>query len=362
MQEQRPCHIFEGLASGVCSKVFILLFTLVHEKAKRQGVEKQLIGSLNRYEVWLGQLPEPLPGLPFEPYLYNRPNHLATQRPENPVSVWLCETSTQQIHALLRADRRGPQVASLAHAPFGGLQFVPSVPADALVLLLSCLGRWCREQGGMRLLIKAPAAGYDQEKFDVGHRAYLSSGFVVAQIRTNHHIPVSERPFLVLISGAERRRLRKCLRAGFRAGLWPDPDPAEVYAFVRESRQQLGYSLPMSLAEFSHLLGELPDSTLVFAVWAGNKPISLTVAIQVSGRILYNFCPADDLAYRTFSPMVLLNASLYAYAQQHSFDTIDLGVSLDNGGNEKPSLARFKENLGGQPSVKITYEKIFTPG
>jgi hypothetical protein len=334
---------------------------LVHEKAKRQGVERQLIGSQGKYEVWLGALPEPLPGLLFEPYLYNLPRHLATQRPVAPLAVWLRESGTGLIQALLGVDASGPEAVSLPNAPFGGLQFTSGVPSDALLLLLSCLERWCREQACTRLILKAPAACYGTEAFDQTHRLYLAAGFAVAQAHANHHIAVTERSFGEIVTPAERRRLRKCQRAGFRAGLWHNPEPTEVYHFLRESRGRLGYSLPMGLAEFRQLLCELPDEAPVFVVRDGHKPICLTVAIRVNSHSLYNFCPADDLAYRTYSPTVLLNATLYAYARQQGISLLDLGTSLDSQGEEKASLARFKENLGGQRSVKITYEKIFKP-
>src|SRR5690606_38677596 len=121
-----------------------------------------------------------------------------------------------------------------------------------------------------------------------------------------------------------------CLRAGFTAEIWQNPDPAQVYAFLAESRQRQGYPLSLDVDQFRLLLTNFPHQAQVFVVKAANEIISLTVGIRVSSKILYNFCPADNLDYRSYSPMVLLNAYLYEYAQRAGIELVDLGVSLDH--------------------------------
>jgi hypothetical protein len=335
------------------------LLILEPEKVKQKLVEKQLIGSCERYEVWLMQAVGNMPGLSFEPYLYNRADHLRTQHPDEPFSVSLWDRVTQKSIALLCATPAGPRAISLARAPFGGLQFASGTPPDALFFLLSCLENWCRAQALTQLILKAPPTCYGEEESLVAQEAYHRGGFHILEVHANHHIPVSPVPFEQNISSSERRKLRRCLRAQFSYGPWADPDLAEAYAFLFRSRKSLGYSLPMNLAEFVRLLSGLPEAARVFTVRDGTRLISLTVAIRVSKHVLYNFCPADDLAYRMFSPTVMLNAALYEYAQEKSIRLIDLGVSLDESGQEKASLIRFKEHLGGQRSVKLTYGKFF---
>ena len=48
---------------------------------------------------------------------------------------------------------------------------------------------------------------------------------------------------------------------------------------------------------------------------------------------------------------------IYEYCQEEKVKILDLGISLDHLGKEKPSLIRFKKNIGGIPSEKITYIK-----
>ncbi len=294
----------------------------------------------------------------FEFYLYNTPRHLATQRTNQPFSIEVWDNERQQVVALFHADSDGETAISLPNAPFGGLEFAPGIPAEVLTQMLSFIEATCREQNLTRLNIKLPPVSYDEKKSFFLKELYENQGFTVGSSFMNHHIPVDETLFINKIHPSERKRLRKCRRAGFVAEEWHNPNPEQVFSFLAESRQRQGYSLSLDFDQLQKVLTKLPDEVKVFVVKAGTEIVSLTVAIRVNRRILYNFCPADNLDYRAFSPTVLLNCALYDYAQNDGIELIDLGVSLDHFGNEKASLIRFKENLGGKPSLKLTYSKL----
>lgn len=313
--------------------------------------------SIHPHEVRFGT---PDSELDFEPYLYNRPEHLTTQRRKNPFSAGLVNKVSRRWVAVLHADHTGSEAQSLAHAPFGGIQALSGLPAEALGTLLSEAEQWCGANHLSRLTIKSPPTVYDEKQHAILQEVYEKYGFTVQNVHRNHHIRVTADAFIDKIHPCERKRLRKCLRAGFTAGQWVDPDPERVYGFLLESRKRQGYALALEYEQLRRLLVELSGSVRVFAVRDGERLTSLTVAIRVNSRILYNFCPADHLAYRQYSPAVLLNAALYEYAQSEGIELIDLGVSLDHLGLEKNSLVRFKENLGAEQSVKITYEKVFS--
>lgn len=197
---------------------------------------------------------------------------------------------------------------------------------------------------------------YSTKQVALTRTAYLTHGFTEHPI-TSQHIPVHSSPFSQHISPPEKRRLRKSIKAGFIGTIWENPDPEHVYDFLLQSRTRQGYTLSLSLTQLRELLRSLPEETLVFVVRDGSEIACLTVAVRASRAVLYNFCPADNLDYRTYSPTVLLNATLYEYAQKEGIVAIDLGTSLDHLGNEKSSLVRFKENLGGVSTMKATYQK-----
>lgn len=326
---------------------------------QKQGPEVPFGIAPPRYENRLAKSSNDCPPRGFVRYLYNTARHLATQRASQAFSIRLWDTATQRIVALFHADHDGETAVSLPNAPFGGLEFAEGVPGECLGQLLAAAGKFCQDSGLVQLIIKLPPGGYDEKKSVFLKEVYENQGFTVVSSFLNYHIPVDGTSFLQKIHPSERKRLRKCQRTGFVAEIWENPDPERVFCFLAESRKRQGYALSLDLAQLQKLLTELPDEVKVFVVKDGPEIASLTVAIRVSRRILYNFCPADNLDYRAFSPTVLLNCALYQYAQSEGVELIDLGVSLDQLGNEKTSLIRFKENLGGKPSVKVTYQKIF---
>ncbi len=293
----------------------------------------------------------------FELYLYNTTRHLATQRANQPFSIVLSDTRTQQVAALFHADLDGEAAVSLPNAPFGGLEFMDGISGEALGDLLESVEVFCRARNLSWLKVKLPPGGYDEKRFACLQEVYKGQGFEVANSFLNHHISVDNTPFVRKIHPSERKRLRKCQRAEFVAEEWENPDPARVYSFLAESRERQGYALSLDSAQLQKLLTRLPEEVKVFVVRDGAEIASLTVAIRVNRRVLYNFCPADNLDYRAFSPTVMLNCALYEYARNEGVGIIDLGVSLDHLGKEKASLVRFKENLGGRPSLKMTYQK-----
>lgn len=295
----------------------------------------------------------------FERYLFNRAEHLATQRRRNPVSIGLWTTHTHRIAALLHLDRTGTEAFSPTLAPFGGIQVTPDIPPEALTRMLDAAENWCRTNQVVRLVIRTSPGAYDDRQAALLKSVYMRCGFVPTHTHANHHIGVTPTLFINRIRSSERRRLRKCVRAGFTTEVLKNPDHEQVYAFLVQSRQRQGYPFSMNFEQFRLLLTNFPNQAQVFVVKDGHKIISLTVGIRVSSKILYNFCPADNLDYRSYSPMVQLNGFLYEYAQRIGIKLIDLGVSLDHLGHEKLSLMRFKENLGAQQSEKVTYEKVF---
>lgn len=317
----------------------------------------EVLGRRDRYELRLYETPvdfsASLPDLP----LYSQARHLATQGPEPLVQLVLWDTPSAQALALLPFGRVGNTLVSLPRAPFGGFATAEGTPPDLLFFLLDCLKKWAAARHYTRLVIKLPAAAYDPVQVARQRHVLEAAGFAVEGSSLNLHIPVGRHAFSQIIHLSEQKRLRKCQRTGFVAEEWPHPPPDEVYDFVEESRRQQGYALTIDRPQLRQLLQELPNAARVFVVRDGAAIASLTIALRVNAHILYNFCPADNLAYRAYSPTVLLDAALYTFAQREGIRCIDLGVSLDHFGQEKASLVRFKQNLGGVGSEKVTYAK-----
>ncbi len=164
-------------------------------------------------------------------------------------------------------------------------------------------------------------------------------------------------PFKAIIKAQERRRLHKCIRNGLEVRFIDHSKFDYIYEFIQKNRQSQKYNLSISMEQLSKQLTQFPDRYLLLAVYDGGNIIAATVSVLVTDKVLYNFLISDDLAYRTYSPTVMLYDALYKFCQVHHFKSLDLGVSLDNNENYKPSLARFKLNMGAETSEKITWIK-----
>ena len=76
----------------------------------------------------------------------------------------------------------------------------------------------------------------------------------------------------------------------------------------------------------------------------------------MNDRILYDFYHAHPKSFDQLSPVVALVDGMYAYCQQNKFQLLDLVTSAVDG-KVNFSLLNFKTQLGGQPSMKLTFEK-----
>ncbi|WP_159467085.1 hypothetical protein [Dyadobacter sp. 3J3] len=208
------------------------------------------------------------------------------------------------------------------------------------------------------LIVKTSPTCYNPtSKNSLISKTYAFLGYNINDKLINYHIQISQSPFFRNINYAEVRRLAKCKKSGFRAGLYDEPDIEIVYTFIKESRIAKGYLMSMTFEQLESLINNFPKQCKIFVVKIEGKIIALTVTILVCKGILYNFMPADLATYKSFSPMVYLMETVYNYCQKEEIGILDLGVSLDSNGNEKPGLLKFKKNLGGIKSFKISYQK-----
>ena len=296
-----------------------------------------------------------IPG--FEPHLYLTPDHILTQTTEpvfafnlfrpgvpHPVAIFQCSKQSE-------TDWQSP-----AHAPFGGLQCSIDCCKHELDFMLHFVIQWIKRDGGKKLLIKTAPSCYNPDSHCLLSQCYLNTGFRQIQAYLNSFILIKKESFVSCIEPAEQRRLRKSHEAGFRAGLADDISNECAFQFLLKCRERSGYKLSINLAQIAELREKFADRFLVFAVREASVIIALTLAVKVNSHVLYNFLCADLLEYRAYSPTVMLIEGLYNYCQQNGIDILDLGISLDQDGNFKPSLHRFKQNIGAQDCVKETYE------
>lgn len=268
-------------------------------------------------------------------------------REDNPLPVALVRFVTSD----------GKEWESPLRAPFGSVQYCQSCSTAEIGFFIRSIVEHILKEDGTKLTIKHYPPCYLPGRSDLVHQALMVNGFLQSQIRLNHHIPVNTKLFQDIIHPAEKRRLKKCTSAHFTGGVDKMIDPCHIFDFLYACRMNKRYGLSLNKTQLTTLLSTFPTQTVIFTVKDQDRVIALSVVIQVSNQIVYNFLTDNLPAYRQYSPSVLLIESIYKYCQEKKIAVLDLGTSVDHLGFEKAGLVTFKENIGGISSQKITYSK-----
>ena len=314
---------------------------------------------MDEYTILLQHNPHPsdIPEFCQAGFFFNEFPHLQQQQNGRFYLLTAVNQTTRQAEARCAFFVGSNEAVSPGAAPFGSIEFAETLPDKVLDKFLRGLATTARATKATVLrLINYPHC-YAPQQANRLTGMLLRHGFRVREANQNFFLLVDSHSFISIIEPQERRRLRKCQRAGFTCSYWKTPDIATVVSFLKTTRQQQGYRLTICPERLTDLLQMFPNQFLIFAVTDGSHLAAVSVAVQVRHDILYNFMPASHPAYRTFSPMVMLMDGLFTYCQQQNIRLLDLGVSLDNDRQPKPGLMRFKRNLGALESPKLVFEK-----
>ena len=297
--------------------------------------------------------------LAYEPLLYLRPEHQALQPGaaavlgfylEDPVA----DRTLAQLHVF--PDAATGVARSPAQAPFGAVQLAPGLGSGPLHYLLDAVEERLAHAGLRRFALRGYPFAYAPAEAAVLAETLRQRGYRVVLAEQNYHLDPA-RDYEPHLHPSERRRLHKCRRHGLHFEQEPPFLLPAAYDFLLACRQERGQALSLPLARLLELFRRFPREHFLFSVrqpdggWA-----ALTIAIQVSARVLYNFYPASPLRCNALSPVVLLNEGLHAFARASGMAVLDLGTStLDTGPNT--SLLRFKRHLGGVAGLRLSWEK-----
>lgn len=294
----------------------------------------------------------------FKPDLFNTTEHLRSQGDKEPISFCLSKINSPLILAFIHFSKKQElEFQSPFQAPFGGISCHEECTSDELNFLLSCAMKTAIFENLKCVTITARPSCYDHRLHDIMDKIYFKAGFKHFLVQRNFYIEVKKIPFSDTICKQESRRLNKCKRAGFQVAQVKTISTSTIYLFLQNSYAQKQYPLSISESQLESLLMRFPDNFLVFAVHNESELIAVSIAVRISEKVLYNFLMADLLSHRSFSPGVLLYEEIYSYCQNEEITILDQGISVDHNGIEKPGLIRFKKNLGGKESSKITYKK-----
>jgi hypothetical protein len=240
-------------------------------------------------------------------------------------------------------------------APFGAVQLASGLASDIVLAFLRRVQQELKARGVRQVQVRSYPFAYDPAGSALLTQALTQLGARITLAELNNHLELLEAGFEARLHPSERRRLHKCRRAGFQFEQEPPLLLPAAYDFLQQCRAEKGQHLSLTLERLQQLFRLFPQDHFLFSVRDGSGTwAALTVAIRVSGQILYNFYPASPLAYNVFSPVVLLNEGLYDFARANGMHRLDLGTSsLPEGPNH--SLLQFKRHLGGVLSLKLTF-------
>ena len=290
-------------------------------------------------------------------FLYNDDRHLRTQGNQAFHHFCIIDQQTGQPVARCTFFQQSSRWYSPFSAPFGSLECTILLPASILDSLIERIESVMRSLAIESVLIKQPPDCYAPEQTAYFMERLLKKDFRIIADPVAHYIPVTDENLSCRMAAQEMQRLRKAERAGFTFRQLTEPQPDLVIAYWQQRRAGQQYPLTIAPEQLRRLLTGMPDRFPVFVVEAGGEWAAMSVCVRVSDTILYHFLPVDSAQYRRFSPMVMLIHGLYHYCREQGIRLLDLGVSLDEEQLPKPGLMRFKRNMGGIPSPKLTVEK-----
>ncbi|TYZ07855.1 GNAT family N-acetyltransferase [Hymenobacter lutimineralis] len=309
-----------------------------------------------RVRVRAGQGAGPEFPLAFEPWLYLLPAYQEVASP-SPMQWLFCleDVHKRQTIGWLTVFATGAGAARNAYqAPFGGVQLAEAVPGEVLHRFLQAAQHYLRMQGIETLEIKCAPAAYSPRNAVRLAQSLTVLGYAIQLAEVNYHLDLTTS-FEGVLHPSERRRLRKCQRAGLHFEQEPPLLLPAAYEFIVQCRQEKNQHFSVDLARLQALFRRFPRDYFLFSVRDANGEwAALTIAVRVNGAVLYNFAPASPRAYNAFSPVVLLTAGLHHFGQANGMTLLDLGTSM-LGQEPNFSLLRFKEHLGGVPSLKFTF-------
>ncbi|HEX8657360.1 MAG TPA: hypothetical protein VF690_07500 [Hymenobacter sp.] len=297
--------------------------------------------------------------LAFESFLYLLPAHQALQPSGGADLSFYLEDAARgrtvaQLHWALTPGQGWAR--SPGQAPFGAVQLAAGVGVSQVHQLLAAAEHSLQQRGIGQVALRGYPFAYDPAGAAVLAETLRQRGYRVVLAEQNYHLDPG-RPYEAHLHPSERRRLHKCRRHGLHFEQEPPFLLPAAYEFIQACRQERGQELSLPLARVQELFRHFPQQHFLFSVrQADGEWAALTVAIQVSEQVLYNFYPASPLRCNGLSPVVLLNEGLHAFARASGMAVLDLGTStLDSGPNA--SLLRFKRHLGGVAGLRLNWEK-----
>lgn len=293
--------------------------------------------------------------LPFKGFLFNNDAQINKQTSKEKIWFYFHEKKAVIGRFILHVN--GDEARSPHRAPFGSFEFSRNVEFASIDFFIKEVLAYCLSKNIKTIQIVSYPFCYDQNNSTVLTSCLISNGFMVALSDLNFHLYVNQ-DFTSNLHESEKRRLLKAEKEGFTFSVLNKTYWDEMHQIIRICREKKGFPLSMEKKEMVEMLSEDPDSYIPFGVFAKGDLIAVSIGVKVNNEILYDFLPADVESFKNFSPSVFLKKNIMDYCFTNGFKIFDLGIATAQG-IPNYGLIRFKENLGGEASLKLTFNKTF---
>jgi hypothetical protein len=229
---------------------------------------------------------------------------------------------------------------------------------DELNYFVSQSERFLTEKGAKQITIVSPPFEHDPAKGTFLFNFFMNNGYSISNHEINHTILVNETSLVDKMNRNNKKRLKKCEREGFEfKQVTGKEESEEVYQIIVKNRLAKGKPITMTFDQIMDMNKAFPESLFFFKVTNRlHEAIASSICIRLNKKILYVFYWGDLTGYEQHSPIALIADGIYKFAQHNQYLIMDLGISTYKG-ELNSGLIKFKENLGFEPSLKLTYSK-----
>ena len=295
----------------------------------------------------------------YESGIFHDPRHLQLQSTTGWQSFSLINNQERTIAGLIHIHVEKDCAESPFRSTYGSYLISKKVSPSEMMEFVKNVENELKSMGVQSLLLKHAPEGYAKDESQQIRKALLKNGYQVEREETSSIISISEQSYEALLHRTKKSRLKKCYEKGFQFHQLSKDQLNKIYEFLKECREEKGYSLSMSLPELKKVVEAFPDQFFFHAVVDKSEFVAASISIQVLPTVLYTFYYDHQEKYDQISPVVFLCEGLYGFCRQRAIYLIDLGASHVDG-KQVESLLNFKRSLGGQPSPKLTFYKTFS--
>ncbi|WP_156140225.1 GNAT family N-acetyltransferase [Sporocytophaga myxococcoides] len=251
---------------------------------------------------------------------------------------------------------RNSEAYSPLRSPFGSLEFDENTNIQDINYFFKELDKWLVSRKIEKVFIVSYPYCYNQKHSEMVTHCFLKNGYFISEYDMNFHLQISSDNFEKKLDPAARRRYAK-FKDKFQFSIEESPDIETIFSLIKENREIKGNPVSITPEVLGNLYYSFKENFKSFLLKDGETLIGSAFGVRVSENVLYYYLAADSYGYKKYSPSTIMIGQIYNYCLQAGISIFDLGIatskSVPNFG-----LIKFKQNMGGIVSLKLSFEKI----